>query len=49
MKLVNFAKHRVKFEEFNSKDKFHFMELFVTNEKTLMLIYESLFPKKKPK
>lgn len=39
MKLVSFAKGRVKYDEFNKQDKFHMMELFVTNETILMAIY----------
>ncbi len=46
MKLVNYAKGRVKFEEFNNGDKSNLMELFVTNEDTLIAIYNALFPKK---
>lgn len=46
VKLVNFAKNRVKFEEFNAKDKYHLLELFVTNEATLMHIFQCLFPHK---
>ena len=44
LKLVNFAKGRVKYEEFSNADKFHLMELFVTNETTLIHIFSSLFP-----
>jgi hypothetical protein len=44
LKLVNFAKGRIKYEEFTAIDKFHLMELFVTNETTLIYIFESLFP-----
>ena len=45
MKLVNFAKGRVKFEEFNSQDKQQLLELFVTSEETLLAVYNALFPK----
>lgn len=44
LKLVNYAKGRVKYEEFTNVDKFHLMELFVTNETTLVHIFQSLFP-----
>ena len=39
LKLVNYAKGRVKFEEFTNIDKSHLMELFVTNETTLLYIF----------
>lgn len=44
MKLASFAKGRIKYEDFNSKDKFNILDLFVNNEKTLVKIYEALFP-----
>jgi hypothetical protein len=44
MKLASFAKHRIKFEDFTPKDKFNLLDLFVNNEKTLVKIYEALFP-----
>jgi len=43
---VNFAKDRVKYEEFNAQDKINLMELFVSNKVTLFYIYQSLFPQK---
>lgn len=30
--------------DFNSRDKFNILDLFVNNEKTLIKIYEVLFP-----
>ena len=44
MKLASFAKGRVKYEDFTNKDKFNILDLFVNNEKTLVKIYEALFP-----
>ncbi len=44
MKLASFAKGRVKYEDFTNKDKFNILDLFVNNEKTLIKIYEALFP-----
>ena len=38
------AKNRVKIEDFTNKDKINLLELFVNNEKTLLKIYEILFP-----
>lgn len=39
LKLVNYAKDRVKYEDFTNADKAHLMELFVTNETTLLYIF----------
>lgn len=44
MKLANLAKGRVKFQDFTSKDRYNILDLFVNNEKTLIKIYEVLFP-----
>jgi len=30
--------------DFTQKDKYHLLDLFVNNEKTLLKIYEALFP-----
>lgn len=38
------AKNRVKLVDFTNKDKYHLLDLFVNNEKTLLKIYEALFP-----
>lgn len=43
VKLVNYAKGKTKYEEFTSADKYNLTELFVTNERTLLYIYRSLF------
>jgi len=39
------AKGRVKLNEFTTKDRENLLDLFVNNEKTLLSIYEVLFPK----
>lgn len=44
LKLAELAKNRVKIQDFTNKDKNHLLELFVNNEKTLLKIYEILFP-----
>ena len=44
MRLASFAKGRIKYEDFTNKDKFNILDLFVNNEKTLVKIYEALFP-----
>lgn len=44
MKLASFAKGRIKYEDFTQRDKFNILDLFVNNEKTLVKIYEALFP-----
>ena len=36
----------MKFKDFTSKDKYNLLDLFVNNEKTLLRIYEALFPQK---
>ena len=46
LKLANLAKDRVKFSEFTAQDRNNLLDLFVNNEKTLLRIYEVLFPKK---
>ena len=46
LKLANLAKDRVKFTEFTSQDRNNLLDLFVNNEKTLLRIYENLFPRK---
>ncbi len=46
MKLAQMAKNRVKLSEFSSNDRFNFIDLFVNNEKTLMQIYDALFPQR---
>ena len=38
------AKNRVKLGDFTGKDKSNLLDLFVNNEKTLLKIYEILFP-----
>lgn len=46
LKLANLAKDRVKFSEFTSQDRNNLLDLFVNNEKTLLKMYEILFPRK---
>lgn len=44
IKLASLAKNKIKLQDFSSKDKFNLLDLFVNNEKTLIKIYEALFP-----
>lgn len=44
MKLASLAKSKIKLSDFTNKDKFNIIDLFVNNEKTLIKIYEALFP-----
>lgn len=44
LKLAQLAKNRVKIADFTARDKSHLLDLFVNNEKTLLNIYEALFP-----
>lgn len=46
LKLANLAKDRVKFSEFTTQDRNNLLDLFVNNEKTLLKIYENLFPRR---
>jgi hypothetical protein len=46
MKLAQMAKNRVKLADFSPNDRFNFIDLFVNNEKTLMRVYEALFPQR---
>eukprot|EP00356_Strombidium_inclinatum_P008106 CAMPEP_0170486154 /NCGR_PEP_ID=MMETSP0208-20121228/5233_1 /TAXON_ID=197538 /ORGANISM="Strombidium inclinatum, Strain S3" /LENGTH=205 /DNA_ID=CAMNT_0010760001 /DNA_START=157 /DNA_END=774 /DNA_ORIENTATION=+ len=46
LKLANLAKDRVKFTEFTSQDRNNLLDLFVNNEKTLLKVYEILFPRR---
>ena len=45
-KLASMAKNRIKFSDFNSKDRFNILDLFVNNDKSLLHIYSALFPHK---
>jgi len=44
LRLAQLAKNRVKISDFTNRDKGHLLDLFVNNEKTLLKIYEALFP-----
>ena len=44
-KLADMAKGRVKIDEFTLNDRINLLDLFVNNERTLVTIHESLFPK----
>ena len=44
LKLAQLAKNRVKINEFTNQDRNNLLDLFVNNEKTLLKIYEILFP-----
>jgi hypothetical protein len=44
LKLAQLAKSRVKLSDFTVRDKCNLLDLFVNNEKTLLKIYEALFP-----
>ncbi len=46
LKLANLAKDRVKYSEFTSQDRNNLLDLFVNNERTLLRIYEILFPRR---
>ena len=44
LKLASLAKNRVKISDFTNKDRGNLLDLFVNNERTLLKIYEILFP-----
>lgn len=44
LKLAQFQKGKIKISDFTQRDKYHLLDLFVNNEKTLLAIYEALFP-----
>jgi len=44
-KLADMAKGKVRIDEFTSNDKVNLLDLFVNNEKTLVAIHDSLYPK----
>jgi len=44
LKLASLAKNRIKLADFTVRDKCNLLDLFVNNEKTLLKIYEALFP-----
>jgi hypothetical protein len=44
LKLASLAKNRVKISDFTNKDKTNLLDLFVNNERTLLKVYEILFP-----
>eukprot|EP00347_Sterkiella_histriomuscorum_P004558 403360006 len=43
VKLVSFAKNKIKYSDFTQSDKYRLIELFVTNEQTLLYVYRSIF------
>lgn len=44
LKLAQFSKNKIKLSDFTPQDKQSLLDLFVNNEKTLLKIYEALFP-----
>ncbi len=44
LRLAQLAKNRIKMNDFTVRDKCNLLDLFVSNEKTLLRIYEALFP-----
>lgn len=44
IKLASLAKSKIKMSDLTAKDRFNVLDLFVNNEKTLIKIYEALFP-----
>ena len=44
LRLAQLAKNKIKLADFTIRDKCNLLDLFVNNEKTLLKIYEALFP-----
>lgn len=44
LRLAQLAKSKIKLSDFTVRDKCNLLDLFVNNEKTLLKIYEALFP-----
>jgi hypothetical protein len=44
LRLAQLAKNKIKLADFTVRDKCNLLDLFVNNEKTLLKIYEALFP-----
>lgn len=44
LRLAQLAKNKIKLGDFTVRDKCNLLDLFVNNEKTLLKIYEALFP-----
>jgi hypothetical protein len=44
LKLASLAKSKIKYDDFTARDKYNILDLFVNNEKTLVKLYEALFP-----
>lgn len=44
LRLAQLSKNRVQITDFTHQDRYHLLDLFVNNEKTLLKIYEALFP-----
>ena len=44
IRLAHLAKSRIKTHDFTSKDKTMLLDRFVNSEKTLLKVYEALFP-----
>ena len=43
------SRKKVRIEDFTARDRFIILDLFVNNEKTLLKVYEALFPPKQTK
>ena len=44
LRLAQFAKNRIKLSDFTGRDKINILDLFVNNERSLLKIYETIFP-----
>lgn len=44
LRLAQLQKNKISLDEFSSRDKYHLLDLFVNSDKTLLKVYEALFP-----
>ena len=42
--MAQLSRKKVRIDDFTARDRFIILDLFVNNEKTLLKIYEALFP-----
>jgi hypothetical protein len=43
LRLAQLKQGKIKLDDFTARDKYHLLDLFVNNDRTLMKVYEALF------
>ena len=46
IKLIDYAKNKVKYADFTQLDKYNLLDMFVNNPTTYEYLYKSIFPNK---